>query len=194
VTIGWQSQTTQRNVACATVPLLALLALILLGAPAASAHASLVRATPADGSTVTSVPTRVTLTFDENIRAPSAIVVTDPDGRRVSTGMPEVLDNTASTAVTITRGGNYTVAFRVVSADGHPVSDRTSFRLQGSAASAAASPATTPGSQPQQDDGGAARRRTWSIGIVAAVALVGGLALLTAGRRPKAGTSTRDPA
>jgi methionine-rich copper-binding protein CopC len=171
----------QRGVAFASVTLLAVLGLLPLGMGPATAHASLVRASPADGSTISAAPARVTLTFDEIVRAPAAIVVKGPDGRLVSTGRAEVLDNTASTAVTIESGGAYTVAFRVVSVDGHPVAERTTFRFAGGGASSADS---SPYPKAAADtEGGATPRRTWYTGGIAAAALLGGIALLTLVRR-----------
>jgi methionine-rich copper-binding protein CopC len=172
----------QRAIASASVTLLAVLGLLPLGVGPATAHASLVRALPADGSTVTTVPARVTLTFDETVRSPAVIVVTGPDGRRVSTGRAEVVDNTASSAVRIETAGGYTVAFRVVSADGHPVAERTSFRFAGGNASSSASSSEPTGAAAVVDDP-ATQRRTRLLGSIAGVALLGGLALLLLARR-----------
>lgn len=177
-----------------------LLGLGLSGAGPASAHASLVRVDPADGSSLTSAPAKVTLTFDENIGSPAVIVVTGPDGSRVSTGTAEVHDNTASTGVDITEGGAFTVTFRVVSDDGHPTSAQTIFRVTGGTTPAnqkgvSSAPATTAASQPGPRNGAdAPRRRTWFIGSVAGTALLGGLALLSRSRRgsPRR-TRSRDP-
>ncbi|MDQ1598796.1 MAG: copper resistance protein [Actinomycetota bacterium] len=162
----------------------------LVAAPA-SAHAHLVRAVPGDGATVTTAPARVRLVFDENMRTPAALVVTGPSGTRVDQGTVRVLDNTASVRVAVTAAGRYTVAIRVVSADGHPVSAQTSFRFTpgGSA---------QPGSaQPAADGGGFSQGRV--IGIVAGAALLAGLALLTVRRlpgglvNPTSGVRRRDP-
>jgi methionine-rich copper-binding protein CopC len=192
-----QVAATRRSSAVAVATLLTAGALALLGAGPVSAHASLVRADPADGSTVATAPSRVTLTFDENVRAPAVIVVTDSDGRRVSTGTAQALDNTAATAVTISQGGTYTIAFRVVSADGHPAAGRTAFRVTAGATSSPVSSAqpSTGAQAGATADGAQPRRRTWFISSIAGAALLGGLALLTHGRRgsPRAGRA-RDSA
>ena len=101
--------------------------LVALGAAPASAHASLVRSSPADQSSVTTAPKIVSLTFDENIRVSSVILVTGPDGASVLQGKTSVVDNVVSTRVGLGTSGDYTVVYRVVSADGHPVSGRLSF-------------------------------------------------------------------
>jgi methionine-rich copper-binding protein CopC len=147
-----------------------------IGAAPASAHASLLRAVPGDGATVTTAPSQVRLVFDEAMRAPASIVVTGPSGARVQTGTVRVRDNAASVRVDVTAAGRYSVAFRVVSEDGHPVSAQTSFQFApgGSAQPGAARPVVT--------DGGWNRGRV--IGIVAGVGLLAGLALLTVRRMP----------
>ena len=158
-----------------------------LPATPASAHAHLVRAVPGDGATVTTAPARVRLVFDENVRTPAAVVVTGPSGTRVDHGQVQVLDNTASVRVDVMTAGRYTVAFRVVSADGHPVSAQTSFRFApgGSAQPGMAQSGTTArhaGHEAAAAGGGFSRGRV--IGIVAGAGLLAGLALLTVRRLP----------
>jgi methionine-rich copper-binding protein CopC len=159
-----------------------------LAATPASAHAHLVRAVPGDGATVVTAPARVRLVFDENVRTPAALVVTGPSGTRVDQGRAQVLDNTASIRVDVMMAGQYTVAFRVVSADGHPVSARTSFRFTpgGSAHPGTAQPGMTQaghaGHEAADAGGGFSRGRV--IGIVAGAGLLAGLALLTVRRLP----------
>ena len=154
------------------------LLLVVVGAAPASAHASLVRSSPADQSSVATGPSRVKLTFDENIRMPSVILVTGSDGASVVAGKTSVVDNIASIPVKTGPSGNYTVAYRVVSADGHPVSGRLSFTV-GSAA---------PGTAGAERSSGPPGR---VIGMIAALALVGGLGLLTIRRwAPNLWTST----
>lgn len=160
-----------------------------LAATSASAHAHLVRAVPGDGATVTTAPARVRLWFDENMRSPAALVVTGPSGTRVDHGQAQVLDNTASVRVEVMTAGRYTVAFRVVSADGHPVSARTSFRFApgSSAQPGTAQPGTTVHAG-QAGNEAAAAGGVFSggrvIGIVAVAGLLAGLALLTVRRLP----------
>jgi methionine-rich copper-binding protein CopC len=97
-------------------------AVVLLAAAPASAHASLIRTSPADGSKVATAPRAVALTFSENVGS-AFVAVTAPDGSPVRTSQVRAVDEkvTASVAATDQRG-RYTLAYRVVSADGHPVS------------------------------------------------------------------------
>jgi copper resistance protein C len=163
--------------------------LVGIAATPASAHAHLVRAVPGDGATVISAPARVRLVFDENVRTPAALVVTGLSGTRVDHGQVQVLDNTASVRVDVMTAGRYTVAFRVVSADGHPVSAQTSFRFApgGTARAGTVQSGTTghamhTGHEAAATAGGFSRGRV--IGIVAGAGLLLGLALLTVRRLP----------
>jgi hypothetical protein len=131
---------------------------------------------------------RVRLVFDENMREPAAVVVTGPSGMRVDHGRAQVVDDTASVRVDVMTAGRYTVAFRVVSADGHPVAAQTGFRYVpgGSARPGTAQPGMTQAGPADHEaaaaSGGFSRGRV--IGIVAGAGLLSGLALLTVRRLP----------
>jgi copper transport protein len=116
------------------VVLLVAGALGVVAAPGAHAHASLVRSDPAAGSVLTARPTTVTLTFDEPVEeSDSAIRVLDDTGARVDTGpVTAVAGGGAQVAVALVpdlRGGTYTVAWTVSSADTHPVQGRFVFAI-----------------------------------------------------------------
>lgn len=165
-----------------------VIALVASAAPA-SAHAGLVRVVPGDGSTVTSAPTRVQLIFDEDLGTPADIVVTGPSGDRVERGTVQVRGKTAGIAVEASASGSYTVAFRVVSEDGHPVAGETTFRFAPGGTAQADSGQPSSGEHvghagAEDATGGAGIGRGPLVGIVAALALVAGLALLTLRRRP----------
>jgi methionine-rich copper-binding protein CopC len=153
-----------------------------VSAAPASAHASLVRASPADRSSVATAPTTVSLTFDENIRMPSVIVVYDADGASVVQGNTSVADNIASIGVDATATGDYTVVYRVVSTDGHPVAGRLVYRVgTGTPGNGITGHAMT-----AADDHGHETSSSSShsrvAAMVAGLALVGGLGLLTVRR------------
>ena len=112
-----------------------LLVLFLLGGTGpASAHAALRATDPEDGSVLKSAPRDITLTFTEAVGLlEDSFRVLDPDGRRLRTGEPEHAQGGAETArVTLPAklaAGTYTVAWRVVSADSHPVSGAFTFSV-----------------------------------------------------------------
>jgi copper resistance protein C len=119
-----------------------LAAAVAVAGPA-SAHASLTSSKPADGATVTEAPAQVELTFSEEIRSPSTIVVTGPDGTHVQQGPVRIANSTATLALgQITAPGRYIVAYRVVSDDGHPVSGELSFTFAPKTRDAATAEAT----------------------------------------------------
>ncbi|MFJ1756617.1 FixH family protein [Kitasatospora sp. NPDC088134] len=114
--------------------LVAALGLVLGGATAASAHATLERTDPAQGSVVATAPAAVTLTFSEGVSlAADSVRVLDPQGNAVDDGRPEHVDGKAATArVTLRQGianGTYTVAWRAVSEDSHPVGGAFTFSV-----------------------------------------------------------------
>ncbi|MET7485071.1 copper resistance protein CopC [Streptomyces sp. NPDC005538] len=112
-----------------------LLALLLLGtAGTASAHAALETTDPADGSVLKSAPRDVTLTFSESVTLlDDSFRVYDPDNRRVKTSSAhhaKDASDTASVTLPAKLGtGTFTVAWRVVSADSHPVSGAFTFSI-----------------------------------------------------------------
>ncbi|MFC9130194.1 copper resistance protein CopC [Streptomyces sp. NPDC057099] len=110
-----------------------LVLLFLSGAPA-SAHAALRSTDPDDGSVVGQAPRSVTLTFTESVGLlDDSFRVFGPDQRRVPTGEAAHADGRSETARVGLPGkldqGTYTVAWRVVSADSHPVSGAFSFSV-----------------------------------------------------------------
>ena len=115
--------------------------LILAPAPTASAHDDLVSSDPAFDSEVQTLPEQLTLTFSAAlIDAPdaTAVVVTDAEGRSVTTGAPQlngaVLTQPLSTDAAI--AGEYQVVWQIVSSDGHPTDGEFSFRVANASAPA----------------------------------------------------------
>ncbi|MGH3094552.1 MAG: copper resistance CopC family protein [Streptosporangiales bacterium] len=101
----------------------------VVAAPAALAHATLEKTAPKQGGTVTKPRSEVTLTFDEAVQSSFAkVVVTSPNGNRVDTGKPHIVNGTVTQGIKgLPAAGKYTVAWRVVSADGHPVDGQFRF-------------------------------------------------------------------
>ena len=105
---------------------------LLLAAPAA-AHATVVSSDPADGTRLNAVPTTVAITFDESVGLGGIgyVNVTDQAGRRDDSGRAfHPAGDGAKVALRLRSGlgdGTYTVSFRVVSADSHPVAGTIRF-------------------------------------------------------------------
>jgi len=112
------------------VAALAALALVLLGAAPASAHAELLGSDPAEGAVVETAPSEVTLTFNEPVRlTPQEIAVYDADGDPVaSTAGASGTDVTVGlTDADDLADGTYVVSWNVLSDDGHPISGALTF-------------------------------------------------------------------
>ncbi|WP_054811612.1 copper resistance CopC family protein [Nocardia arizonensis] len=110
---------------------LALLGVSSVVAGPAAAHSVPISSVPADGSTVDAGPARVSVTFNEALQTsfPSLTVV-GPDGNLWSKGQPAVDGGTVGVEVgELGPVGVYTIAYRVTSADGHPVSGTRTFTL-----------------------------------------------------------------
>ncbi|MCU1350879.1 MAG: Copper resistance protein CopC [Acidimicrobiales bacterium] len=115
------------------VVLAVLLGLGVAAAPSASAHAVLERTTPGDGETLPRAPTEVRLHFNESVTISARSVrVFDSKGHRVDAGLPRHDRDGATVAVSLRRhlsAGTYLVAWRVISADAHPVHGGLQFNV-----------------------------------------------------------------
>lgn len=117
----------------AVLGLLVAAAALLWWAPLASAHARLVGSTPAGGATVTEAPPLIRLEFDEAIESSfGGVQVFDQAGSRVPELAPPTISGRAVELpmTPMKAAGTYTVVFRVISADGHPVEARYSFLFE----------------------------------------------------------------
>lgn len=137
--------------------LLALLAALALTAVLATssalpaqAHDRLVGSDPADGAQLDAPPAAITLSFNtEPLAVEPQVVVTDAAGTVVAEGAPTIDGANASLpldAAALT-GGTYSVAWRVVSSDGHPIEGTLSF---GVAEQPAAEPAPSESSPAEE--------------------------------------------
>lgn len=113
----------------ASVIALALLAVAGSAAPA-YAHNTVIDEGPAAESTVTEDPGEVWIETNDvllDIEGATAMDVVGPDGRHYATACPSVDGAIASVAAELGPAGEYTVAYRVVSADGHPITGDHAF-------------------------------------------------------------------
>ncbi|MFJ5919861.1 copper resistance protein CopC [Streptomyces ardesiacus] len=171
-----------------------VLLLFLLGTAApASAHAALDGTDPGDGAVLERAPAHVTLTFSESVGLrDDSFRVLDPGGHRVRTGEAGRADGRADTARVALPGGlgegTYTVAWRVVSADSHPVSGAFTFSVGAPSRSAAP---VDPG--PTEDPLTAILHKTARYLSYLAVALLVGTAVFVALCRPPDPAPLRRP-
>ncbi|GAA1873023.1 copper resistance protein CopC [Pseudonocardia ailaonensis] len=114
----------------AAVGLLAGLAL-LLGATPALAHAQFEGSTPADGSSLATGPTTVTLKFSDTMTPGfNTVTVVGPDGKDYQQGDVTANGDAVSVGVgPLGPAGKYEIGYRVLSDDGHPVTGKVGFTL-----------------------------------------------------------------
>lgn len=149
------SPTTRTLVATA-----ALAAGSLLGMNPAAAHDELVSTNPTDGATLTEAPASLELTYSGDIMdvdGANQVRVTNAAGESVTDGDPEV-DGTVVTQdlATAAADDTYTVTWRVVSSDGHPIQGTFTYTVGqgGSTTSATTQAATTGAAEPSAENTG----------------------------------------
>lgn len=159
-------------------------------APVAAAHSVLLSIDPADGATVESSPENVVLTFNEEINQSFATVaVTTADDRtNLATGEPVVEGDVVTVDVDELDAGNYTVGYRVTSADGHVVSGSSAFTVEGAAGGDSSASANSDASANSQADAGGDQADaadtaddSSSTGFGTALWVVGGLGVVLIG-------------
>jgi copper transport protein len=95
----------------------------------AFAHASLLKAEPADGAVLPAPPPALTLTFNEPV-SPLVLRLIGPGGEPVAL-LAAVAENTTVTVAARERlqRGTHLLSWRVISADGHPVGGSLMFSI-----------------------------------------------------------------
>jgi copper resistance protein C len=168
---------------------------LLAGGMPALAHTSLKSSNPAKGASLPSAPPQITLTFSEPVQVEAgAITVAGPDGTQWTVGPADVTGAVVTAPVTPAGpAGQYTINYRVISADGDPVrgtvpfaltvavpvatsttpppttSSRAAITLDATATALPVTPQPTPAAQQSNDSGGIP---VW-IWIVGALVVVG---------------------
>ena len=123
-----------------------LVGVLALGTTAASAHATLESSSPADGQSVLTSPSEIRITFSETVTTISGgLSVLNADGKTVDVGNTEVVGGrtlVAPISETLS-DGTYVATYRVLSADGHPVSGSILFGVGNGALDRSAQPSST---------------------------------------------------
>ncbi|MEU9867552.1 copper resistance CopC family protein [Actinomadura sp. NPDC048021] len=163
--------------------LTALTAILAATAVPASAHTALTSASPEKDATV-AAPSQIVLTYGDPVRLPR-VVVTDGSGRQYQTGPARAVDNKVTQAVGGTPpDGKYTVGWRVVASDGHPVEGAYTFTVRGSSGAAQPAPSPTRTTVISTNDSGGSSGWLW-IGLVALVLVAAAGAVAWFRRSPR---------
>lgn len=158
----------------------AILTAALLGAVApASAHDAAESTSPASGATVAAPPEKVSVTFNKNpLALGSQMLVNDAAGANWADGAVEIVDNVVSQKLKPgAPAGAYTVVWRVVSSDSHPIEGNFTFTATaGAAGSTAAAAVPTmgtaqPGTPEPSRPANSAEPFPWSIVIFVGTAI-----------------------
>lgn len=110
---------------------LGLLVSLLVG-PSATAHDDVIDQFPAPGSQVEAGLVEIKLDFSNellDLGSGAEIIVTGPDGNPATATCADLSGTLATAQTDLDQAGNYTVAWRVVSSDGHPIEGSYSFEL-----------------------------------------------------------------
>lgn len=128
VTTTPRTATPFARAAIAILALAALLATMVGLAAPASAHARLEASSPKEGSTLTATPPEIMLRFNEPIQSGLNEVSVRTGSTDATDGDLEVDGSTVYQPLKSSLpAGSYTVSYKVVSADGHPISGSYSF-------------------------------------------------------------------
>lgn len=150
---------------------LALLAVPFVPGSPALAHNQLESTVPRDGEHLDRPPTEVKLVYNAAVSTRYAqVAVSDPDGNLWQRGKPEVSGETVTQRLKSLEDGSYTVAWRVVSADGHPIDGTYEFQVGAGGQSASGSDASA-----EEQAAGDETPWLWPV-----VALVGALIVVAA--------------
>jgi copper resistance protein C len=127
---------------------LAGLAVLGLSSPAL-AHNVLIGSEPASGASVSVGPSQVWLDFNAPVQfGANYLTVIGPDGAHwEKTANATVVGNSVSTSVApLGPAGEYKIGYRIISADGHPVSGEVTFTLTKAGTGTPPSPQAAAGS------------------------------------------------
>lgn len=127
------------------------LAMLAPSAPAV-AHDALVSSDPPDGAVLAAAPTQVVLVFsDAQAEIGAEVVVTGADGQAWSAGAAQVAGTTVTQPLAAAMpNGAYTVTWRSVAGDGHPVTGTLGFTVDAPAPTVAATPTAAPAPAPSE--------------------------------------------
>ena len=126
--------TVSKNLSRLTIVLALAILAFFTSISAASAHDELIGSDPKSGSTLKEAPAEITLEFSGELQSLSGVEATvvslTHDGDKVTTKA-----QTKGTKVIVTpdeelANGKYSLAYRVVSSDGHPIENKIGFALE----------------------------------------------------------------
>lgn len=132
---------TIRPLLAAVVAALAFASALLFSAAPASAHDVAESTAPANGASVAEVPASVSITFNNRPLAIGSGVTVTAGGENWADGPVEIIDNQAVQKLREgAPAGEYTVVWRVVSSDSHPIEGTFTFTATAESTTTATGP------------------------------------------------------
>ena len=187
------NMTSKKLVRRSLAGVLALLLVFFGTSTAAFAHDAVTATSPSDGATVATVPDEIQITLSNTPAViGSQVVVADEAGTNWATGDVQVLDKVASQALRPgAPAGKYTVQWRLVSSDSHPIEGTFSFTATAAgsgspvSAGAGAGPVVSVQAQPEPQTAPVADSSTVPWSIIGLVVVLLGLvvAMVVVARR-----------
>ena len=182
----------------------AVAALAICASPAA-AHNELIGSIPEDGSTVATTPEVVELAFDQPVQGEfDQMAVLDEDDGHHEDGEVEIVGGRVRQPVGELEPGRYRITYRIVSADGHPVTGTVTFTVSSDGPSPTAAPQASASETDHSHHEAAAATTAdgddeldpllLTAGGVAAAGVLGAVAFFAMGGRRPAGSSSDDEA
>jgi len=105
---------------------------VFMFATSSYAHTKLESSTPKVGEVVTTNLDEITLQFNTNIEVLSSFKLVDESDKEVALEPTEIQENTMIRGIgagTELENGNYTIKWKIVGKDGHPIEDEYSFQV-----------------------------------------------------------------
>ncbi|MBP2319908.1 methionine-rich copper-binding protein CopC [Kibdelosporangium banguiense] len=169
--------------------LVAMIGAVMIGTAApAAAHVRLLASNPEAGQAMATPPQSIQLTFDESLRNPPAITVTDPNGTQWAMGKPTLDLKTVTVPTDAKQGpaGKYTINYRVTGQDNHLIVGDVQFDITAAFGQPGAAPEgnAAPQQQPQtavNHEGHAQGSTPDGSGIPTWVAILGTIVVLGSG-------------
>jgi len=170
-----RSVAKSRPVRWFTISMVLALGALIAWAEPAFAHDKFVGSSPTDKATVQTVPSRVTIRFEEPPGTGfSGITVTGPDGKNIGIGVAKIIGSTLTIPVKKTTiHGLFTVRYHIISDDGHPVSGILHFTVGAKKKPAASSQAAQPAAVPAAKTGTQGADHGWIAIVGGALAILG---------------------
>lgn len=157
----------------------------------AAAHTDLQSVVPADGSTISAPPEEVVLTFNENLlNTGTKVVITNQNKTIVAKDSARAVGRSAVLPwAAELPNDTYTVSYRVVSTDGHPITGTTTFTLrspnQSPSPTEKSATSTSPSPDAIAEPSGSSSLTDPNVLIGAAIGTIGGIGIVLVQRRRK---------